>query len=60
MDASSDDAPSRIALQAAGWRGVILASLLQSMRKPTSGEVIGGRAPVAVSETVEAASDEAL
>ena len=49
-----------MAFQAEGCNGVIFASLLQSIRKPTSSEVTGGMAPVALTCAAEVLRTEAL
>lgn len=56
----SDGAPSMIDLQTDGCKGVILASLLQSIRKPTSSELIEGGAPEAESGAADELKDEAF
>ena len=53
-------AASRIDFQAEGCKGVILASLPQFMRKPTSREVSGERTLVAVGVAEDAVRDAAL
>jgi hypothetical protein len=50
---SSEEALSKRDDHAGGANGVILASLVQSMRKPTSSEVRDGSAPVAATGAAE-------
>ena len=60
MDGLSAFELSRTDLHAEGGKGVIFASLFQSMRKPTSSDDMDGSAPAAARGAVEVLSDEAL